>query len=56
MSSREFRIKFGWSIKDIAKLFNIDEETMLKNESYLYMPNLDILSQIVNMPELEYEV
>ncbi len=56
MSAREFRLKFDMPIKDIAKLFDVDEEIMLANESYLYMPDLDILSEILNMPELEYEI
>lgn len=56
MSAREFRIKTGMTVKEIANLFAIDEKIMLANEEYLYMPDLDILSQILNMPELEYVI
>lgn len=56
MSAREFRLKTGWPVGEVAKLFGIDEKTMLANEAYIYMPDLTILSEILNMPELEYEV
>lgn len=56
MSAREFRLKTGWSIKEVANLFNIDEKTMLANEAYIFMPDVTILSEILDIPELEYEV
>lgn len=56
MSAREFRLRTGWSIKEIAQLFELDAKVLEANEDLIFLPDLSILSEILNMPELEYDI
>lgn len=52
---KEYRIKSGYSMRQIAEILEVDERTIQRYEHGYYYPRLDLLYQMLKIYDVDYE-
>lgn len=55
MSIKELRSDCGWSLEELAKLYGVDIETLIKYESRLEYPTIETINKLLTESSLYYD-
>lgn len=55
MSIKELRINCGLSLEELAKLYGLDIETLIKCESRLEYPTIEAINKLLTESSLYYD-